>query len=81
MLIHRDCVRKCKPLDVKRKILLAGVNRTVCGIIYLTNDFAGNNMVLKNINRTRNSLNVAMEKKVDTVLSCEVIRLMQLGFF
>ncbi len=38
-------------------------------------------MVLEDIDSTCGILNLAMEKKVDTMLACEVIRLMQLGFF
>ena len=60
---------------------MAEDHRTVCGITYLINDFAGDNAVLEDIDRTCDSLNVAMLKEVDTMLSCEVIRLTQLGIF
>ena len=62
-LIYRDCVRKFKFLEEKRKIFMADVKCTVCGVIYLINDFAGNNMVLEDIGRTCDSLNVAREGK------------------
>ena len=45
------------------------------------NDFAGDNMVLEDTDRTCNTLNLAMEKKVDTMLYCEMIRVIQLGLF
>ena len=79
MVIYREYVRKCIFLEDKRKLIIDDLNRTVCGIVYLINDFSGDNMVLEDIDRTCNSLNVAMEK-MDSMLSCEVIRLMQLRF-
>ena len=77
MPIHRNYVRICKFREEKRKLLMVEVHRTVFGIIYLIKDITGDNMVLEDIIRIYSILNVAMEKKVDTVLSCEVIRLMQ----
>ena len=56
VLIHRDYVRKCKFLEERHKLFMAEVNRIVCGIIYLHNDFAGDNVVLEDIDRTCNSL-------------------------
>ena len=75
--IQRNYVRICKFREEKRKLLMVEVHRTVFGIIYLIKDITGDNMVLEDIIRIYSILNVAMEKKVDTVLSCEVIRLMQ----
>ena len=36
---------------------------------------------LEDIDRTYNSLNVDTKKKADTMVSNEVLRIMQLGFF
>ena len=41
---------------MKRKKLLAEASRTVCGIIDLINDFAGEDILLENIDRTYNDL-------------------------
>ena len=41
----------CANANGKRKLLMAEVNRTVCDIIYLINDFVGDNMILEDIGR------------------------------
>ena len=79
-LFHKDHVRKCKCLNMKRKSLLAEAFHTVCDIICLINVYAAEDMLWEDIDRTCNDWEATIRREADTTASREGIRLMQLGF-